>query len=92
MTAEPESPSREESGYRFFLLPPDVAKLRELPEARGKSDEQLADEFLTGQARRWSASLSDVLPAPADVRVVVDPYSRQSFLAHGATVYSILSF
>jgi hypothetical protein len=61
-----------------------VAKLRELPGARGKSDETLAS--------RWAESLSDNLPAPAEVRIVVDPYSRQAFMASGNTVYSILSF
>lgn len=83
---------RECGGYRFRLLPADVAKLRELPGARGRSDETLASEFFDGQAARWAESLSDNLPAPAEVRIVVDPYSRQAFMASGNTVYSILSF
>jgi hypothetical protein len=52
----------------------------------------LIDEFLSAQAPRWAQSLADTLPPPADVRVVVDPYSRQAFLASGRTVFSILSF
>ena len=83
---------RECGGYRFSLLPSDVVKLRELGGARGKSDETLVAEFFDSQAPRWAESLSENLPAPADVRIVVDPYSRQSFLACGNTVFSILSF
>ena len=79
-------------GYRFRLLPPDVAKLRELAGAKGKTDEALASEFFDSQASRWAESLAENLPAPAEIRIVVDPYSRQSFLACGNTVFSILSF
>jgi hypothetical protein len=79
-------------GYLFRLGAPDVAKLRELPGTRGKSDEVLTEEFFTAQAARWAESLSDTLPPPAEIRVVVDPFSRQAFLASGRTVYSILSF
>ncbi len=82
----------ESGGYRFRLWPGDVAKLRELAGARGKSDETLVEEFFAVQAARWAESLSDTLPAPAEIRVVVDPYSRQAFLACGRTIYSILSF
>ena len=83
---------RDCGGYHFHLTPPDVAKLRELAGARGKSDETLVAEFFDSQASRWAESLAENLPAPADVRIVVDPYSRQSFLACGNTVFSILSF
>jgi len=83
---------RECGGYRFRLFAADVAKLRELPGARGKSDDALVAEFFDGQAARWAESLADNLPAPAEVRIVVDPYSRQAFMASGNTVYSILSF
>lgn len=83
---------RDFGGYRFHMRPPDVAKLRELAGARGKSDEALVAEFFDSQAPRWAETLAENLPAPADVRIVVDPYSRQSFLASGNTVFSILSF
>jgi len=83
---------RECGGYRFRLTSADVAKLRELAGARGRSDEALVAEFFDSQASRWAESLSENLPPPAEVRIVVDPYSRQSFMACGTTVYSILSF
>lgn len=83
---------RECRGYHFRIEPPDVAKLRELAGARGKSDETLVAEFFDGQAPRWAESLAENLPSPADVRIVVDPYSRQAFMASGNVVYSILSF
>ena len=93
MTTSNAAPAeRECGGYHFRLMPPDVAKLRELAGAKGKSDEALVVEFFDSQASRWAESLSENLPAPADVRIVVDPYSRQSFLACGNTVFSILSF
>jgi hypothetical protein len=88
----PAPAEREAGGYRFRLLAADVAKLRELPGARGKNDDLLASEFFDSQADRWAESLAGTLPPPAEVRVVVDPYSRQAFLASGRTVYSILSF
>jgi len=83
---------RECGGYQFRLEPPDVVKLRELAGARGKSDEILVAEFFDAQAPRWAESLAENLPAPAEVRIVVDPYSRQAFMASGNVVYSILSF
>lgn len=83
---------RDCGGYHFRIQPADVAKLRELAGARGKTDETLVAEFLDAQAPRWAESLAENLPAPADVRIVVDPYSRQAFMASGNTVYSILSF
>jgi len=83
---------RDCGGYHFRIQPADVAKLRELAGARGKSDETLVAEFFDAQAPRWAESLAENLPAPADVRIVVDPYSRQAFMASGNTVYSILSF
>jgi hypothetical protein len=83
---------RECGGYLFRMHAADVAKLRELAGSRGKSDEALAAEFFDAQAPRWAESLAENLPPPADVRIVVDPYSRQAFMASGNTVYSILSF
>jgi hypothetical protein len=90
--SSPATADRECAGYHFQLFPPDVAKLRELAGSRGKSDETLVTEFFDAQAPRWAESLSENLPAPAEVRIVVDPYSRQAFMASGNTVYSILSF
>jgi hypothetical protein len=90
--ADPINAERECGGYRFFLLPQDLGKLHELAGSKGKTDQVLADEFFDSQAARWAESLSENLPAPADVRIVVDPYSRQAFMASGNTVYSILSF
>jgi hypothetical protein len=83
---------RECAGYHFRIFPQDIAKLRELAGSRGKADEMLVKEFFDAQAARWAESLSENLPAPADVRIVVDPYSRQAFMAAGNTIYSILSF
>jgi hypothetical protein len=74
------------------MEPRDLAKLRELPGARGKSDEELGAEFLRAHAERLSAALADDPPAPATIRVVVDPYSRQAFLALENRVRGIVSF
>ena len=83
---------RESGGYRLRIDPKDLARLRELPGARGKSDRELGDEFFDGQAARLVASLTGDVPAPEEVRVVVDPYSRQAFLAVGKTIRGIVSF
>lgn len=85
-------PEHDAGGYRFRLWAADVAKLKELPGSRGRSDESLVAEFFAAQAGRWAESLAETLPAPAEVRVVLDPFSRQAFLASGRTIYSILSF
>jgi hypothetical protein len=84
--------SREHAGYDFRLEPPDLANLRELPGARGKSDEELGAEFLATHGDRLAAALTGDLPAPASIRVLVDPYSRQAFLAFGDRVRGIVSF
>ncbi|HEX9286642.1 MAG TPA: hypothetical protein VF999_05175, partial [Thermoanaerobaculia bacterium] len=80
------------AGYSFQLEPPDLANLRELPNARGKTDEELGREFLEAQGDRLVAAIADDVSAPASIRVLVDPYSRQAFLAFGNRVRGIVSF
>jgi hypothetical protein len=83
---------RDHAGYSLRLEPSDLANLRELPGARGKTDAELGAEFLAAQCERLVAAIAGDLPAPAALRVLVDPYSRQAFLAHGDRVRGIVSF
>lgn len=92
LTALREPLYRETRGYRMRLEPPDLAKLKELPGSRGKSEAELGGEFFDAQAERLAAALAEDVPAPAEVRVVVDPFSRQVFLAVGKKITAILSF
>jgi len=92
LTASIEPLYRDDAGYRMRLEPPDLARLRELPGSKGKSDHELGETFFDGQAARFSASLAEDVPTPADVRVVIDPYSRQAFLAVEKKIRSIVSF
>ena len=92
LSLERSAVSREHGGYAFRLEPPDLANLRELPGSRGKSDEDLGAEFLAAHVDRLSAALAGDLPTPATVRVLVDPYSRQAFLAFEDRVRGIVSF
>ncbi|MEP7132405.1 MAG: hypothetical protein ABI914_04525 [Acidobacteriota bacterium] len=89
-TAEPVF--RESRGYRMRLEPADLTRLRELPGSKGKTDRELGETFFDGQSDRFTASLAEDVPSPAEVRVVVDPYSRQAFLAVEKKIRSILSF
>jgi hypothetical protein len=92
-TLESQEPLlRESGGYRLRLEPRDLARLRELPGSKGKTDRELGETFLDGQAARLTASLAGDVEPPAEVRVVVDPYSRQAFLAVGRTIRGIVSF
>jgi len=97
-TPRPElSESREPlyrlaGGFRLRLEPADLARLRELPGSKGRSDRELGEEFFEKQADRFAQSLAEDVTPPAEVRVVVDPYSRQAFLAIERTIRSILSF
>ena len=83
---------REVRGYKLRLDPPDLARLRELPGSRGRSDTEIGEAFFDGQAERLASSIADDVPAPSELRVVVDPYSRQAFLALEGTIRGILSF
>ena len=83
---------RECRGYRLRLDPPDLARLRELAGSRGKSDDELGEAFFDGQAERLAASMLEDVPTPSEIRVVVDPYSRQAFLALENRIRGILSF
>jgi hypothetical protein len=83
---------RECRGYRLRLEPADLARLRELPGSRGKSDAELGEAFFDGQADRIAAAVADDVAAPAELRVVVDPYSRQAFVALDKKIVGILSF
>ncbi len=83
---------RDCRGYRLRLDPPDLARLRELPGSRGRSDEEIGEAFFDGQADRLAASLAEDVPTGNEIRVVVDPYSRQAFLALENRIKGILSF
>jgi hypothetical protein len=83
---------RECQGYRLRLDPPDLARLRELPGSRGKSDDEIGEAFFDGQAERLASAIADDVPTPSEIRVVVDPYSRQAFLALENQIRGILSF
>jgi hypothetical protein len=83
---------REAGGFRLRLEPADLARLRELPGSKGKSDRELGEDFFEKLAPRFAKSLAEDVTPPAEVRVVVDPYSRQAFLAIERTIRSILSF
>ena len=57
-----------------------------------RAEEPTGEEFFEKQAGRFAESLAEDVRPPAEVRVVVDPYSRQAFLAIERTIRSILSF
>jgi hypothetical protein len=92
LTESAEPLYRESAGYRMRLEPADLSRLRELPGSKGKTDRELGEIFFDGQTDRFIASLAEDVPSPAEVRVVVDPYSRQAFLAVEKKIRSILSF
>ena len=83
---------RESGGYRLRMDPPDLARLRELSGSKGKTDQELGEEFLEGNAARLTAAVAGDVPVPAELRVVVDPYSRQAFLALENRIRGITSF
>jgi hypothetical protein len=92
LTESREPLYREAGGFRLRLEPADLARLRELPGSKGRTDRELGEEFFEKQATRFVQSLSEDVTPPAEVRVVVDPYSRQAFLAIERTIRSIVSF
>ncbi len=63
-----------------------------MPGSRGKSDDEIGEAFFDGQAERLASSIADDVPTPSEIRVVVDPYSRQAFLALENQIRGILSF
>ena len=83
---------RECQGYRLRLDPADLARLRELAGSRGRSDDEIGEAFFDGQADRLAESLAGDVPTPSEIRVIVDPYSRQAFLALENRIRGILSF
>ncbi len=90
---EPREPLyRETGGYRLRLDPPDLARLRELPGSKEKTDRELGEQFFDTHSERLTGAVADDVPAPAELRVVVDPFSRQAFLALGKTIRGIVSF
>jgi len=90
---ETQEPLWHESvGFRLRFEPRDLARLRELPGSKGKTDRELGQSFFESFAARLTAALEGDVEAPAEVRVIVDPYSRQAFLAVGRTIRGIVSF
>ena len=92
LTVERSAVTRDHAGYTFRLEPTDLANLRELPGARGRTDEELGAEFLLAHGDRLAAAIADDLPAASRIRVLIDPYSRQAFLAVEDRVRGIVSF
>ncbi|MEP6471234.1 MAG: hypothetical protein ABJC28_04400 [Acidobacteriota bacterium] len=92
LSVERSAVTHDHAGYTFRLEPTDLANLRELPGARGRTDEELGAEFLLAHGDRLAAAIADDLPAASRVRVLVDPYSRQAFLAVEDRVRGIVSF
>lgn len=92
LSVERSAVTREHAGYTFRMDPTDLANLRELPGSRGRTDEELGTEFLLAHGDRLAAAISDDVPAASRVRVLVDPYSRQAFLAVEDRVRGIVSF
>lgn len=92
LSEEREPLYREAGGFRLRIEARDLAKLRELPGSKGKSDRQLGEDFFDGLASRFAAALAEDLSPPLEIRVVVDPYSRQAFLASEDRIRTILSF
>ncbi|HEY6930307.1 MAG TPA: hypothetical protein VJA66_11575 [Thermoanaerobaculia bacterium] len=82
----------ESMGYRLRFEPRDLTRLRELPGSKGKTDRELGQSFFESFAARLTAAMEGDVETPADVRVIVDPYSRQAFLAVGRTIRGIVSF
>jgi hypothetical protein len=90
---ETQEPVWHESvGYRLRFEPRDLARLRELPGSKGKTDRELGQSFFESFATRLTDALQGDVETPAEVRVIVDPYSRQAFLAVGRTIRGIVSF
>ena len=90
---EPREPLyREAGGYRLRLDPPDLARLRELPGSKEKTDRELGELFFDAHSGRLTGAVADDVAPPAELRVVVDPFSRQAFLALGRTIRGIVSF
>jgi hypothetical protein len=83
---------READGYTLRLDPPDLARLRDLPGSKEKTDRELGEMFFDAHSARLTGAVSDDVSAPAELRVVVDPFSRQAFLAVGKTIRGIVSF
>jgi hypothetical protein len=83
---------RETGGYRLRLDPADLARLRELHGSKEKTDRELGEMFFDAHSERLTGAVADDVPAPAELRVVVDPFSRQAFLALGRTIRGIVSF
>ena len=92
LSVERPAVTRDHAGFTFRLEPTDLANLRELPGARGRTDEELGTDFLLAHGDRLAAAIADDLPAASRVRVLVDPYSRQAFLAVEDRVRGIVSF
>ena len=64
---------RESGGTRCGWIRPNLARLRELSGSKGKTDRELGELFLDGQAARLTGAVSEDVPVTAELRVVVDP-------------------
>jgi hypothetical protein len=82
----------EAGGFRLRLEPADVALLRELPGAGGKTDQELGAEFLESQRDKLLGAVAGDVEPPAELQVLVDPFSRQAFLVTERRIRGIVSF
>jgi len=90
----PILPPRWKHPCGHFVLTLDEAhcnRLRELPDWSGRDPEFVAEDFLSKKTARWARDVEGP-PEGAELRVLVDQYSRQAFLIHGLTIVHIDSF
>jgi len=67
------------------------ARLRELPDWSSRSEDFVAEDFMTQKGAKWARTIPEIA-AGTELRVIIDQFSRQAFLIDGALIVHIDSF
>jgi hypothetical protein len=76
--------SRE--GFAFVLDPPNVDRLKKLPDFEGREEPAVAEDFLRSRAEAWVDVLSSAGAEPGEVRVEIDAHQKKARLGRARRI------
>jgi hypothetical protein len=89
---EPNSQNRSRAyrisreGFAFVLDPPNVDRLKKLPDFEGREEPAVAEDFLRSRAEAWVDVLSSAGAEPGEVLVEIDPHQKKARLGRARRI------
>jgi hypothetical protein len=90
METNHENPARvyrmKREGFAFILDPPNVEKLKSMPDFEGREEPAVAEDFLRSRAEAWVDVLASAGAEPGEIAVSIDPHQKKAHLKRAQQV------